>query len=209
MDSRRLASLCGQQRCCQAEAGDLGTPSNLPPARLIRALLANRQPSRSADHAPPRPARTAANRTNQGSRRRIRSGRRESGSQRAQALSHADRREATDADCHPWLKRSRAHSENAVGMAGFEPAASCSQSRRANQAALHPAEPKLAYRSSDFRARRRDPAIDHAPVSRSRRGGLAAPPQSWEAEWNGSRYATRDDLAGAAACLRPAGVTRA
>ncbi len=25
-----------------------------------------------------------------------------------------------------------------VGMAGFEPAASCSQSRRANQAALHP-----------------------------------------------------------------------
>jgi hypothetical protein len=26
----------------------------------------------------------------------------------------------------------------AVGMAGFEPAASCSQSRRANQAALHP-----------------------------------------------------------------------
>ncbi len=28
-----------------------------------------------------------------------------------------------------------------VGMAGFEPAASCSQSRRANQAAPHPAEP--------------------------------------------------------------------
>jgi hypothetical protein len=28
-----------------------------------------------------------------------------------------------------------------VGMAGFEPAASCSQSRRANQAAPHPAGP--------------------------------------------------------------------
>src|SRR6266566_5932053 len=33
-----------------------------------------------------------------------------------------------------------------VGMAGFEPAASCSQSRRANQAAPHPAEPYVAYR---------------------------------------------------------------
>src|ERR1017187_7000742 len=29
-----------------------------------------------------------------------------------------------------------------VGLAGFEPAASCSQSKRANQAALQPAEPK-------------------------------------------------------------------
>ena len=33
----------------------------------------------------------------------------------------------------------------AVGMAGFEPAASCSQSRRANQAAPHPAQPTVAY----------------------------------------------------------------
>jgi transposase-like protein len=32
-----------------------------------------------------------------------------------------------------------------VGMAGFEPAASCSQSRRANQAAPHPARPTVAY----------------------------------------------------------------
>jgi hypothetical protein len=32
-----------------------------------------------------------------------------------------------------------------VGMAGFEPAASCSQSRRANQAAPHPAGPTVAY----------------------------------------------------------------
>jgi NPCBM-associated, NEW3 domain of alpha-galactosidase len=31
-------------------------------------------------------------------------------------------------------------------MAGFEPAASCSQSRRANQAAPHPARPTVAYR---------------------------------------------------------------
>jgi hypothetical protein len=30
------------------------------------------------------------------------------------------------------------YSKKSVGMAGFEPAASCSQSRRANQAALHP-----------------------------------------------------------------------
>src|SRR5215831_16561280 len=33
-----------------------------------------------------------------------------------------------------------------VGMAGFEPAASCSQSRRANQAAPHPADRSVAYR---------------------------------------------------------------
>ena len=32
-----------------------------------------------------------------------------------------------------------------VGMAGFEPATSCSQSRRANQAALHPGGPAVAY----------------------------------------------------------------
>ena len=32
-----------------------------------------------------------------------------------------------------------------VGMAGFEPAASCSQSRRANQAAPHPVKPAEAY----------------------------------------------------------------
>jgi hypothetical protein len=33
-----------------------------------------------------------------------------------------------------------------VGMAGFEPAASCSQSRRANQAAPHPVNRTVAYR---------------------------------------------------------------
>jgi hypothetical protein len=41
-------------------------------------------------------------------------------------------------------KRSRSKTNmysELVGMAGFEPAASCSQSRRANQAAPHPAGP--------------------------------------------------------------------
>ncbi|MDQ1240550.1 MAG: hypothetical protein QG577_2736 [Thermodesulfobacteriota bacterium] len=32
---------------------------------------------------------------------------------------------------------------NVVGVAGFEPAASCSQGTRANQAALHPAVKSL------------------------------------------------------------------
>jgi hypothetical protein len=38
-----------------------------------------------------------------------------------------------------------------VGMAGFEPAASCSQSRRANQAAPHPADRSVAYRPECYR----------------------------------------------------------
>ena len=38
-----------------------------------------------------------------------------------------------------------------VGMAGFEPAASCSQSRRANQAAPHPADRSVAYRPGCYR----------------------------------------------------------
>src|SRR5262249_59805330 len=38
-----------------------------------------------------------------------------------------------------------------VGMAGFEPAASCSQSRRANQAAPHPADRSVAYRPTGYR----------------------------------------------------------
>ena len=37
-----------------------------------------------------------------------------------------------------------------VGMAGFEPAASCSQSRRANQAAPHPADRSVAYRPACY-----------------------------------------------------------
>jgi hypothetical protein len=39
----------------------------------------------------------------------------------------------------------RYHIRKMVGMAGFEPATSCSQSRRANQAALHPGGPAVAY----------------------------------------------------------------
>ena|SRR5215475_383909 len=38
-----------------------------------------------------------------------------------------------------------------VGMAGFEPATSCSQSRRANQAAPHPADRSVAYRPTGYR----------------------------------------------------------
>jgi hypothetical protein len=42
-----------------------------------------------------------------------------------------------------------------VGMARFELAASCSQSRRANQAAPHPAKPTVAYLSWLIRGRAR------------------------------------------------------
>jgi hypothetical protein len=42
-----------------------------------------------------------------------------------------------------------------VGMAGFEPAASCSQSRRANQAAPHPVEPIRSLPSMGRDPRRR------------------------------------------------------
>jgi hypothetical protein len=51
-----------------------------------------------------------------------------------------------------------------VGMAGFEPAASCSQSRRANQAAPHPVEPNVAYR----------PTCQHPRSCGCSRCGLAA-----------------------------------
>jgi hypothetical protein len=47
-----------------------------------------------------------------------------------------------------WLScrvLSRSICSELVGMAGFEPAASCSQSRRANQAAPHPVRPTVAY----------------------------------------------------------------
>jgi hypothetical protein len=47
-----------------------------------------------------------------------------------------------------------------VGMAGFEPAASCSQSRRANQAAPHPVTPESLYR------RPRLPCTSHRPTPR-------------------------------------------
>jgi hypothetical protein len=78
-----------------------------------------------------------------------------------------------------------------VGMARFELAASCSQSRRANQAAPHPAKPTVAYLSSRILGVRVDPS---------------SRPQGW-----GSRYATRDGVltgAGPAASARLAGVAQ-
>ena len=53
----------------------------------------------------------------------------------------------------------------AVGMAGFEPAASCSQSRRANQAAPHPADRSVAYRPGCYRLVR---SSSRAPNARRR-----------------------------------------
>ena len=50
-----------------------------------------------------------------------------------------------------------------VGMAGFEPAASCSQSRRANQAAPHPVEPNRSLPADRSRSRRSRPA-GHCPT---------------------------------------------
>jgi hypothetical protein len=47
-----------------------------------------------------------------------------------------------------------------VGMPGFEPGASCSQSRRANQAAPHPVKPTVAYLSRGFRG---EPESDPRP----------------------------------------------
>jgi hypothetical protein len=40
--------------------------------------------------------------------------------------------------------------ESFVGVAGFEPAASCSQSRRDNRATLHPEKHKLKAESKGF-----------------------------------------------------------
>jgi hypothetical protein len=57
-----------------------------------------------------------------------------------------------------------------VGMAGFEPAASCSQSRRANQAAPHPVEPNVAYRP-----RRQHPRGGGSPVRTDPPDALACP----------------------------------
>jgi hypothetical protein len=137
------------------------------------------QPSRSADHAPPRPVADRSNQKTQSPTRGMRSGRRAGGanvprhcatptdqsptrgmrSGRRAGGANVPRHCATPTDMRRHTpiaalaqKSSITHSRKAVGMAGFEPAASCSQSRRANQAALHPAEPTVAYRSSGFRA---------------------------------------------------------
>ena len=61
-----------------------------------------------------------------------------------------------------------------VGMARFELAASCSQSRRANQAAPHPATPTVAYLSGRILGARAD--------------------RSSRPEDLRSRYATRDGV---------------
>ena len=64
-----------------------------------------------------------------------------------------------------------------VGMAGFEPAASCSQSRRANQAAPHPARP---IRSLPSRA------LSAAPRSASWPPAAPLPGPSWGRSSGGS-----------------------
>jgi hypothetical protein len=137
--------------------------------------------------------------------------------------SRSNRRDARGG-CQPWegantsgshfgshmpANQDPQHSE-LVGMAGFEPAASCSQSRRANQAAPHPAEPTVAYRSSQFRGRHRHRAAwqQTGAAGHVRHGRPALRPRDGAAHAR-SRYATRDDLAGAAGSVAPSWVTRA
>ena len=66
----------------------------------------------------------------------------------------------------PGLNRHERHMcSDLVGMAGFEPAASCSQSRRANQAAPHPAEPNRSLPPRGARSALRGGNAGHSPVS--------------------------------------------
>ena len=63
------------------------------------------------------------------------------GANQPQPSSHAGHHTATTSDGSRQLAENASAFEQfllPVGMAGFEPATSCSQSRRANQAALHP-----------------------------------------------------------------------
>jgi hypothetical protein len=63
------------------------------------------------------------------------------GNQHAQSVSSTHRHRATTSNVSSLLAgidHIFEKSDLPVGMAGFEPATSCSQSRRANQAALHP-----------------------------------------------------------------------
>jgi hypothetical protein len=70
-----------------------------------------------------------------------------------------------------------------VGMAGFEPAASCSQSRRANQAAPHPVRPNVAYRpQTRFRG-------DEAVAPTAEDTGPGPSPGTGSASWLQNRYA--------------------
>src|ERR1700730_2921875 len=84
-----------------AEAGDFGTPTNLPCTPQMG--ITGKPPSVQicGSRAAPCSGQTAATRTNQCSTRRIRSGRRAGTSQRAQTLTHADCHEAPDADYRP------------------------------------------------------------------------------------------------------------
>ena len=61
-----------------------------------------------------------------------------------------------------------------VGMAGFEPAASCSQSRRANQAALHPGGQAVAYLLLPAHAWPNAPSRDHATLAAAGLPGACA-----------------------------------
>ena len=68
-----------------------------------------------------------------------------------------------------------------VGMPGFEPGASCSQSRRANQAAPHPAKPTVAYLSSRIPGRwtARRPRSCPAHSGSDRRRAARSGPIRW------------------------------
>ena len=76
----------------------------------------------------------------------------EIGIQQAQTLGCFGRHQTTTSSKSSCRSRLATHSKNGVGMAGFEPAASCSQSRRANQAALHPGpfHPSSATQARSF-----------------------------------------------------------
>ena len=92
-----------------------------------------------------------------------------------------------------------------VGMAGFEPAASCSQSRRANQAAPHPADRSVAYRPALYRLSHRRPEVPAAPSRRltvaclgvSALGTLAGTLSvlTWRGIWSPRRTRGRSSMA--------------
>ncbi len=99
------------------------------------------------------------------------------------------------------FQRLTTHSKNRVGMAGFEPATSCSQSRRANQAALHP-DRAGATRSG---RRRRDSAQVYGSTDSQRqplwswpwrRGGRPGLLVGWNGrKWEHRRYGTGEQEA--------------
>ena len=67
-------------------------------------------------------------------------------------------------------------------MAGFEPAASCSQSRRANQAALHPARPGACTRPiRSLPLRRPGPGAASVPAPAREPPAAGHSPAKWAA----------------------------